>query len=76
MILEPCPEETLPPQVHPTLELSREVQWEEEPPLPRGQTVTENDSEAGVDGAGKLLPQMTASRKSVSLVDDLFSLLG
>ena len=70
MILEPCPEETLPPQVHPTLELSREVQWEEEPPLPRGQTVTENDSETAIEG-------MTACRDDKkSMVDDLFSLLG
>jgi len=55
-----CFEEPLPQPVKPTIEPSRNIQWDEEPPLPRGHEYTMYEAH---------------SENPESLIEDLFSLM-
>jgi hypothetical protein len=58
-----CSEEPLPQPAKPTIEPSRDFQWEEEPPLPRGHKYTMYEA------------QINRNENSDSLIEDLFSLM-
>jgi hypothetical protein len=58
-----CSEEPLPQPAKPTIEPSRDFQWEEEPPLPRGHEYTMYEA------------HINRNENPDSLIEDLFSLM-
>ena len=58
-----CFEEPLPQPVKPTIEPSRNIQWDEEPPLPRGHEYTMYEAHSN------------RNENPESLIEDLFSLM-